>query len=66
MVQDCIDQLIYYPVLFIKEYFIKGGDKPVLNLSLTSIHLHFSLFLLWLLICGCHLPCSIEWARNYQ
>ncbi|XP_026821729.1 GPI inositol-deacylase isoform X2 [Rhopalosiphum maidis] len=65
MVQDCIDQLIYYPIIFFKEYFMKG-EKPGLNLSLTSIHIHFSLFLLWLLICGCHLPCSIEWARNYH
>ncbi|XP_025412541.1 GPI inositol-deacylase isoform X2 [Sipha flava] len=65
MVQDCIDQLIYYPVIFIKDYFIKG-EKPTLNLSLTPIHLHFSLFLLWLLICGCNLPCSIEWARNFH
>ncbi|VVC28522.1 Hypothetical protein CINCED_3A001485 [Cinara cedri] len=65
MVQDRIEELIYYPLMCVKEYFM-GGQRPVLNLSLTTIHLHFSLFLLWLLICGCHLPCSIEWARNYH
>ncbi|XP_050542352.1 GPI inositol-deacylase isoform X2 [Daktulosphaira vitifoliae] len=65
MVEDYVEQIIYYPVIFIKDYFIKGV-KPELNIKLTPIHFNFSMFLLWTLICGCHLPCSIEWARNYK